>query len=229
MGAPSVERQIVENRHAQPPTAVAQAREIAALLLSRMGFEPDAALEDPYDYFRLALDPPGRQRLPRGVWGKIEPVMQLSPRRMRQLLSVLRLPTGLLERADRYDLSDRVLQAVLAEPEAAWAPLIDLAVEERLTSEGVAEAAERAAPEAAARVVRARRRADHTRSALRGLRGFSGALSRAGGRWRSAVLDEVADEVVVQEDAAAVLNLLEELAALVRVRLEGIGGRGGGR
>ncbi len=218
--APSVERQIVENRHAQLPTAVAQAREVAALLLRRLGHDPDASVEDPYDYFRQALDPPGRRRLPRGVWRKIEPVMRLTPRRMRQILSVLRLPTPLLERADRYNLSDRVLQAVLAGPEETWDELIEAAIEASLTGEEVAAASVRDEPGETARRKGAATRKDHARSALRGLRGLSGAVSRAGKGSRSAVLDEVADEIVVQADAAAVLGLLEEMALLVRTRLE---------
>ncbi|NIS80613.1 MAG: hypothetical protein GTO14_10500, partial [Anaerolineales bacterium] len=216
---PSVERQIVENRHAQPPTTVAQAREIAALLLKKMDFEPDPSLEDPYDYFRQALDPPGRQRLPRGVWGQIEPVMQLTPRRMRQVLSVLQMPTEMLELADRYDLSDRVLQAIMSEPEEQWSALLEAAVEGGLTGVEVTAVAMHAAAEEKKRR-RKRIQRDHARSALRGLRGFSGALSRAGEKKRTEVLDTVADEIVVQENAAVVLSLLDELVSLVRTRIE---------
>ncbi len=218
----SVERQIVENRHAEPPTAVAQAREIAALLLKKMGFEPDLTIEDPYAYFRKAISFPGRRRLPRGIWGEIEPVMQVTPRRMRQILSILRLPTELLEVADRYDLSDRVMQAVLAEPTEQWAGLINIAVEQSMTGEEIAAMAVRSSSEIAARQNRAPRQRDNARSALRGLRGFSGALSRAGGTRQSIVLGEVADEIVIQEDAANVLNLLEELTSLVRTRLHSL-------
>ncbi len=220
--AASVERQIVENRHAQPPTAVAQAREIAALLLKKMGFEPDPSTEDPYEYFRQAIDLPGRQRLPRGIWREIEPVMQLTPRRMRQILGVLRLPTELLEVADRYNLSDRVLQAVLAEPEERWTALIEAAVEESLTGEELAALAMRGPAEPDAGRRKKPKERDHARSALRGLRGFSGALSRAGEKQRVEVLGAVADEIVVQEDATVVLGFLEELVALVRTRLRGL-------
>jgi len=219
---PSVERQIVENRHAQPPTAVAQAREIAALLLSRMGQHPDLSLEDPYDYFRQALDPPGRERLPRGVWNKIEPVMQLTPRRMRQVLSVLQMPTEMLEQADRHDLSDRVLQAILAQPEEQRLALMQAAVEQGLTGEELTTAAVLDAAQPTARPKRQAKPRDHPRSALRGLRGFSGALARAGEKHRDEVLGAVADEVVIQEDAAAILGILQELVGLVRIRLEAL-------
>jgi hypothetical protein len=218
--APSVERQIIENRHAQPPTAVAQAREIAALLLRRMDIRPDPGQDDPYDFFRQALDPPGRERLPRGIWGALEPVMQLTPRRMRQVLSVLALPTPLLERADVYGLSDRVLQAVLQAPEEARRDLLQSAIDSELSGDQIAEVAGelRGAPPRP----RTSRRADHARSALRGLRGFSGALGRAGGPKRDLVLDQVADEIMIQEDARAVLGVLEALIGRLRARLEGM-------
>jgi hypothetical protein len=35
--SPTLERQIIENRHAQPPSTVAQAREISALILKKLG------------------------------------------------------------------------------------------------------------------------------------------------------------------------------------------------
>lgn len=225
---PSVERQIVENRHAQPPNAVAQAREISALLLSEMGMKPGPETEDPYDYFRQALDPPGRERLPRGVWAKIEPVMQLTPRRMQQILALLKMPTDLLELADRYDLSDRVLQAIMAEPEEDWPKLTEAAVEGSLTGAEVSAVARQAALGAMERERRPRQR-DHARSALRGLRGFTGAVARAGGNRREEVLDSVADEIIVQENAVTVLGVLEELVSMVRARIqamEEIEGRG---
>ena len=219
---PSVERQIIENRHAQPPTPVAQAREIAALLLKKMHYQPDPSLEDPYEYFRMAIEVPGRERLPKGIWGKLEPVMQLTPRRMRQVLGVLRLPTEILERADRYGLSDRVVQAVLAHPEEDWPALIQAAIEERLTGEELEAAAARVTTPAPLQPRRSPKQRDYSRSALRGLRGFSGAMSRAGEKRRTEVLDDVADEIVIQHDAAGVLAVLEELVGLVRTRLQAL-------
>lgn len=217
---PSVERQIVENRHAQPPTAVAQAREIAALLLKKMDIHPDPEHEDPYEFFRQALDPPGRQRLPRGIWDEIEPIMQVTQRRMRQILSVLRLPTELLEIADRYEVSDRVLQAILSEPEEEWPELLEVAISRDLTGDELSVAAAARRDETPKR--KRKKKPDHARSALRGLRGFSGALSRAGDKDRSEVLDTVADEIVIQEDAANVVGVLEELVSLVRTRLSAL-------
>jgi hypothetical protein len=219
--APTLERQIVENRHAQPPSTVAQAREISALILKKLRFKPDPSFEDPYDYFRMATDLPGRKRLPRGIWNELEPIMQLSPRRMQQVLGILQFPTTLLEQADRYNLSYRVLQAVLDEPEERWGILMEAAVEHSLTGEELA-ALSGGDPKKALRKRKASKRKDYTWSALRGLRGFSGAVSRAGSNQRNEVLDATADEIVIQEDAAEFLNLLEELVSLVRTRIQAL-------
>lgn len=219
--APTLERQIVENRHAQPPSTVAQAREISALILKKLGFKPDPSLEDPYDYFRMAIDLPGRKRLPRGIWNELDPIMQLSPRRMQQVLSVLQFPTPLLEQADRYNLSYRVLQAVLDEPEERWRILMEAAIEQSLTGEDLA-ALSGGDPKKALRKRKASKRKDYAWSALRGLRGFLGAVSRAGSKQRSEVLDATADEIVIQEDAAEFLILLEELVSLVRTRIQAL-------
>lgn len=61
---------------------------------------------------------------------------------------------------------------------------------------------------------------DYAWPGLRGLRGFSGAVTRAGEKRLGKILDVMADEIVVQDDAECVLSMLEELASLVRVRLE---------
>jgi hypothetical protein len=228
VASPSVERQIIENRHAQAPTTVAQAREIAALLLKKLNYRPDPDLADPYDHFRMAIDLPGRERLPRGIWDEIEPIMQLTPRRMRQVLSILRMPTPLLEKADRYDLSDRVIQAVLAEPEEGWEDLMQAAIDQSLTGEEMAALAGTSSKEALRKRKSSGRR-DYAWSALRGLRGFSGAVERAGEGRRSEVLDAMADEIVVQEDAGKVLSMLEELTGLVRARLRALEEMEGGR
>jgi hypothetical protein len=219
--APTLERQIIENRHAQPPSTVAQAREISALILKKMGFKPDPTLEDPYDYFRMAIDLPGRKRLPRGIWDEIEPVMQLSPRRMQQVLSVLQIPTTLLEEADRYNLSYRVLQAILAEPEERWGILLDAAIKQSLTGEELAAISGGDPKDVLKKRKRARRK-DYAWSALRGLRGFTGAFKRAGEKRREEILGVTADEIVIQEDASEFLGLLEELVSLVRTRIEAL-------
>ena len=71
---PTRQRQVLENRHAEPPTAVSQACEVASLILSEMNVEPDININDEYDYFRKARS----QRMPAGLWEKIIPIMQLT-------------------------------------------------------------------------------------------------------------------------------------------------------
>jgi hypothetical protein len=90
---PSRYRQVIENRHAEPPSAVAQAREIAALLLENAGISPDPDLDDPYKYFRQALE----ARRPHKTWPRLEELMQLSRSRMVQLLNLLNFTTPILE------------------------------------------------------------------------------------------------------------------------------------
>jgi len=66
---PTRQRQVLENRHAEPPSAVEQACEVAALILAEMGVRPEADLADDYDFFRIART----QRMPTGLWDRIIP------------------------------------------------------------------------------------------------------------------------------------------------------------
>ena len=201
-------RQIIENRHAQAPNAVARAREVAALVLDKLSLEPDPALSDTYAYFRLALDPPGRQRFPKGFWDDITELMQLSYQRVRQILEILRLPTALLELADRHHVPARVLEAVLSAEPDDWEPLVEAALAEGLTSEQVEAAVEAAPP--SRRKTAARRGPEE--AALRGVLGFQRALARADGRRRLRLIDELADELMVR---GAAVKTAEGLAALL--------------
>ena len=217
--SPSAERQIVENRHNQPPTPVAQAREVARLILKKLKIEPDLNNYDPYDFFRLALNLPGRKKLPKGIWSEMEPIMQLSDRTMRQTLSILKMPTPLLESADRHSLSRRVLVAVLSEPEDAWRGLIATAIDQRLTGEEITML-EGSVSKKDVKRLRSKRKTDPAWAGLRGLRGLSGAVVRAGESNRDQVLGTMADEIIIQDDAQNVLDILEELTLLIKVRIQ---------
>ncbi|MEM5774367.1 MAG: hypothetical protein AAGU05_05140, partial [Anaerolineaceae bacterium] len=122
---PTRQRQVLENRHAEPPSAVGQACEIASLILSEMSITPPANVRDEFDYFRGARS----QRMPSGLWEKIMPVMQLTRPRMVQLLNILQMPTYLLELADRYRLPERVLREVLSLPPDQWERMIYLSIQ----------------------------------------------------------------------------------------------------
>jgi len=113
---PTRQRQVLENRHAEPPSAVEQACEVASLILAELGITPDAEIGDDFDFFRLART----QRMPTGLWDRLTPIMQLTRPRMVQLLNILQLPSPMLDLADRYRLSERVLREVLSTPRDQW-------------------------------------------------------------------------------------------------------------
>jgi len=134
---PTRQRQVLENRHAEPPSAVEQACEVASLILAELGITPDVEIEDDFDFFRLARN----QRMPVGLWDRLTPIMQLTRPRMVQLLNILQLPSPLLDLSDRYRLSERVLREVLSAPRDQWERMIRLSIQNQLTSEEVAEEA----------------------------------------------------------------------------------------
>lgn len=211
VSTPTRHRQVIENRHAQSPSAIGQACEVAALMLEEMGIEPDPGYEDEFEYFRIAL----KKRAPRGMWAKIEPVMQHSTRRMQQLLAIIQLPTPLLELADRHRIPERVLREVLSLPEAKWPSAIKAAVKEELTSAEVADLAK-------ARKMRkpkddARRAPE--RIAFTGIRRFTRAALNIDAAERIWLLDGVADEVVVQGFGEALLPLLRGMVDRLETRL----------
>lgn len=217
---PSLRRQIIENRHAEPPSAVAQAREIAALVLQELELEPDPGLDDPNEYFRMANHPPGISRLPRGMWNRLQPWMDLSTRRMQQMLRILDLPTAILEQADVHRLPYRVLEAVLAAPPENQQDLVQRAIEFEMTGDEVSDlVAEIPADKTPTRKPRPQATPPSVK-ALRGMQGFRRALQDASRKEQDRALDEIADEVVVGGQAERMLGLLDALAARIRTRTE---------
>jgi hypothetical protein len=210
---PTRQRQVLENRHAQSPSAVGQACEVAALMLEEMQVEPDPSIEDEFDYFKQAL----QRRAPRGLWPKLEPVMQYSTRRMQQMLAVLQLPTPLLEFADRHRIPERVLREVLALPEDRWEDALRTAALAGMTAEDVAGLAEKEP--------KRERRDDGIRSperiALSGLRKFTRSAMNVEEDERVSLLDGVADEVVVEGFGEELVPLLKGLIERIGVRLKG--------
>lgn len=213
---PTRQRQVLENRHAEPPSAVEQSCEVAALILAEMEISPDLSLPDEYDYYRQARG----QRMPVGLWDRLMPVMQLTRPRMVQLLNILQLPTHLLELADRYRLPERVLREVLALPREEWERMLRLSIQNHLTSEDLAEM--KAAPAESTERSSPRPATESTspgRTALSGLRRFANAVSTLDEFDQAQALDEAADLLVTSGQAEGVLILLGELARLVEMRL----------
>ena len=213
---PTRQRQVLENRHAETPSAVGQSCEIAALILAELNIQPDAGLPDEFDYFRLART----QRMPAGLWERIMPIMQLTRPRMVQLLNLLQFPTPLLELADRYRLPERALREILQLPKEQWERALRSTIQNNLTSEDLAEIANP--------VVEHTQRPAHSapspsfqpgRVATSGLRRFANVLSELDEISREQALDEVADELVGTHQAEGIMNLLDELARLVEIRL----------
>jgi len=212
---PTRQRQVLENRHAEAPSAVGQACEIASLILAELDIQPDPGLTDEFDYFRRAQ----AQRMPEGLWERVTPIMQLTRPRMVQLLNVLKLPTPLLELADRYRLPERVLRPILATPQEQRERMLRLSIRNNLTSDEVEELA-RPAEETARSHQASAGAVQPGRIAVSGLRRFANALSELDEFSRAQALDEIADELVARRQADDLMALLDELSQLVQVRLQ---------
>jgi len=211
---PTRQRQVLENRHAEPPSAVEQACEVASLILSELGISPSDDQEDEYDYFRQARS----QRMPVGLWEKVIPVMQLARPRMVQLLNILQLPSHLLEIADRYRLPERVLREVLSLPQDQWERMLRSSIQHQLTSDEVNLLATRQPGLAAGKQPLAPR--DPSRQSVRSLQRFARVLYDLDPETRLQVLEETADTLVVNGTAEEILRVLDELAELVQARLK---------
>ena len=214
---PTRQRQVLENRHAEPPSAVEQACEVASLILAELGILPEHDLADDYDYFRIART----QRMPAGLWDKITPIMQLTRPRMVQLLNILQLPTPQLDLADRYRLSERVLREILASPRDHWERMVRLSIQNQLTSDEVAEITTTGSttvdtPKRTPQVVLPQPGIQAARS----LRRFVTTLNELDRSGQDRALDEIANTVVIRGLGKQSLNFLEELARLIRARLD---------
>lgn len=214
---PSRQRQVLENRHSEPPSAVGQACEIASLILSEIGVQPEYDLyHDEYDYFRMARS----QRMPAGLWDKIKPIMQLTRPRMVQLLNLLQFPSRLLDMADRYRLPERVLREILTLQGNQWDHMIRLSIKNGLTSDDIVELRD-LDHEALTRVKQpGRSKKPQSMVAASGLRRFTNALTKLDEVNRSQALDELADELVSSGEAESFLDLLDELSTLLLARLQ---------
>jgi len=147
--------------------------------------------------------------------------MQLTRPRMVQLLNILQLPTNQLDLADRYRLSERVLREILASPRDHWERMVRLSIQNQLTSEEIAEIVTPATePPSASRRPVAPILPEPGRQAARSLRRFVQTLNELDRMGQDQALDEIANTMVVRGLGAQSLNLLEELARLIRARLD---------
>jgi hypothetical protein len=214
---PTRQRQVLENRHAETPSAVSQSCEIAALILAEMQINPHTQNLDEFDYFRLAR----AQRMPVGLWDKIKPIMQLTRPRMVQLLNILQLPNPLLDLANRYQLPERVLREILAKPEELWEQYLRLSIQNQLTSDEVAEIEQ--PPASKSLSVKAKNKPVQEnrayKTAVSGIRRFANAVNDVDEMERSKIMDDLADELVISDQASDIIPILEELISLMKARI----------
>jgi hypothetical protein len=210
-------RQFLENIHQANPSAVSQARGIAALLLDLRGVTPPVERpDDLYTYFRQALD----FEVSAEEWEQLSDITGLSDRRMRQVLSVLQLPTPLLDVADLYELASRQLLEIVRRPAFRWKELVRQAVIEKSDQE--AEIPDWLFQDQARPTQKAKsdRRRDPATVALGGVRRFRNALRSVEGNEQDAVIGRLATDIAVEEDAGETLDYLKRLALEVEVRLQ---------
>lgn len=214
---PTRQRQVLENRHAETPSAVEQACEVASLILADLGISPENNIEDEYDFFRKVND----QRMPAGLWDRVSPIMQLTRPRMVQLLNTLRLPTELLELADRYRLPERVLREILLAPKDQWDAMIRLSIQSQLTSDEVAEITTKTIETGTPVPPRTDRvPSEPGRESVKALRRFTRLMTSLRPAERKRTLDALADDLLVQGQAENVLVLMTDLAQLLQARLK---------
>jgi hypothetical protein len=214
---PTRQRQVLENRHSETPSAVEQACEVASLILAESGMTPEIDQADDYDFFRRSRS----QRMPAGMWDRIIPIMQLTRPRMVQLLNILQLPTPLLDLADRYRLPERVLREVLSLPEEQWERMLRSSIQEQLTSEEVAEVSRISQPVSEKPAVRRKPIPGQiTRDALRNLRRLSKNMDSLSPAAQAQALDAMADSLLVDGRGEQVLHWMEALIKLLQARLK---------
>lgn len=213
---PTRQRQVLENRHAESPSAVEQACEVAALILAEQNMLPGIQIHDDYDYFRQARD----QRMPAGLWDKIIPIMQLTRPRMVQLLNILQLPSHLLELADRFRLPERVIREILNHPPQEWEGLIRQSIQNSLTSDDIAEQIlEKEQNKEEKGQKSPKSPSSPEKMALRSMRRFTRVFRRINHLEQSEILDHLADELFVNKQAKDTLEILDELSSLLRARI----------
>jgi hypothetical protein len=209
---PTRQRQVLENRHAEAPSAVEQACEVAALILADLDIHPDETIEDDFDYFRQAND----KRMPAGLWDRIIPIMNLTRPRMVQLIKLFDYPNHLLEIADRFRLSERVLREIRSRPQQEWEQLIHQSITNSLTSEDIAE--QMVEPEQPKKPQSPKQATTPETNAYRGLRKFTRVFKDMNKLDQSQVLDYLADEITISGQSQQVLELLDELSQLIKAR-----------
>lgn len=221
-----VQRQISENRKTTQMTEVTQAREIARLLLAiisqRTGEVFEESIDDENQYFRNVFLT--EKRTPNGVWEEIEKAMGLTTRRMRQSLSILKLPSDVLDIANRACLSYRTLQEILSLPSdewkrAAWRAANEVIVTAQENSGDDAQQLLIVTPEAR-QSYKPKTKTESYMLAYRGFKKISRAVKQSKDNY---IIDKICDEIYAdgEQTVREVIKINEELNKALAQRLAG--------
>jgi hypothetical protein len=179
--------------------------------LAELNQTPSTDDSSEFDYFRQAID----RRMPNGVWERMIPVMQLTQRRMRQLLDILQLPNALLDLADRHRVPERVLREVMQAPQPQWEALLRSSIQKGWTSDDVAEVTR---PKSIKTEKRTAEPPDPILQAMNALRRFANAIQTLDEETHAAVLDELANDIVLADQGETMLDTLRALSERIRIR-----------
>ncbi len=124
---------MIENTHAEEPTAVSRGREVASLILAELGIQPEPDDND-YSYYRKAAE---IKRIDGTVWDAVMDVIPLQREILKRLLNLLRMPDDVLMMADKYNVPERALREVLPLPEEMQLDMVLRIIEQGYTSEDV--------------------------------------------------------------------------------------------
>ncbi|NIR54636.1 MAG: hypothetical protein GWM98_09210, partial [Nitrospinaceae bacterium] len=212
-------RQFLENIHHANPTAVSQARGIAALLLDMRGIEPPSDRpKDLYKFFRQALE----FEVSAEEWNELASITGISDRRMRQVLSILRLTSPLLDAADLYQLASRQLLEIVRQPAFRWKELVREAVLEKGAKED--EIPDWFLHEEKKSTDSKRKKGDRRRDpatvALGGVRRFRNAVVAVKSTDRDAVIGRLATDIAVDKNSKETLGFLQQLVRQLEMRLQ---------
>jgi ParB-like chromosome segregation protein Spo0J len=136
-------RQIIENESAKPLSAIGKARAIAGLILEqidRLPPELDLNSDNPptdYDYYQSVLDLEkitGNKQMPRGLWEMVGEIMGMERSYMVFHLNLLKFPQNLQYKAETNELTEGVLREILTFPPAEWARVMNRAIKNELTA-----------------------------------------------------------------------------------------------
>jgi len=219
----SRERQVIENIHAERPTAVARAREVAALILSEYDMHPDmdddsGEYPDEYEYYREALKIK-EERIRTGVWEKLSAVMGLGRSIMVRHLKILHMPNELLDLADIHRVSERVLREIVAMPTHQWERALDQAISAKFTVKEVQHYVETGITKKAKRSGSKKTVSEKAASRIRS---FLKLTQRRGVRENlGAIATDFYAEVDDDDETLYAAQILEELAKHLRSRAKG--------